>query len=212
MGSEVDKLYEEIERLNKRISELESENSNSGNNESNTINMGDDRNLGVIPEQESFVLDTHSLGGYRNLSLPNGGVMKVKVLPFCKNGNHVIKSMDDIIFCSRCGGVICKEHAFDISPPLCRECVEKELAGLDHKSIAVLFAVKNGLGLNYLKGTLKLSKKEIDEALSQCVSSGYIKQSIFNFLFSGYQTTFDGERKLYLASLIYELPNPEGGE
>ncbi|MEM3190882.1 MAG: hypothetical protein QXU98_07750 [Candidatus Parvarchaeota archaeon] len=207
MGSEVDKLYEEIERLNKRIAELEHDSSGRADDSSGGFDTV--HGLGIIPEQESFILDSHSVGGYRNLSLPNGGVMKVKVLPFCKNGSHVVKNIDDIIFCSRCGGVICKEHMFDISPPLCRECVEKELGELDYKDVALLFAVKNNLGVGYLTSVLKLSRSEIDEAAANCLSRGYLKRSFFNFLFSGYQTTFEGERIIHMASLIYDLPNQD---
>ena len=211
MASESDKLYEEIERLNKRISELESESSRSDNGGVNAAYTGNDKDLGVIPEQESFVVDSHSLGGYRNLSLPNGGVMKVKVLPFCKNGNHIIKSIDEIVVCSRCGGMICKEHAFDISPPMCRECIEKELSALTYKELMVLFAVENKLGMRYLTNDLKLNWREVEEAAANCVSLGYLRQSVFNFLFSGFQTTFEGKQMLYMASLIYDFPSLEQG-
>lgn len=205
MASEVDRLYEEIERLNKKISELK-----AGSSDNSSFN-GDPQGIGIIPEQESFILDPHSIGGYRNMSLPNGGVMKVKVLPFCKNGSHIVKDVEKIVFCSRCGGVTCKEHLFDVSPTLCRECVEKEVGGMSYKDVAVLLAVENGLGIDYLTSGLKLSKKEIDESAANCVSGGYLKRSIFNFFFSGYQMTFEGEKMLYLASLVYDLPAPSGG-
>ncbi len=193
---DLDKLYDLIYKLNEEVAELK--------RRSEEVKQDpDESQMDVVTDQEHVLVDPHSLGEYKNVSLPNGSVLKMRTYPMCVNGRHVINDLSDIVFCSRCGGAICSKHALDIDPPLCKNCIREEVGILSEAEIAVLVAVSKGVPFWRMTKTLKVSRGLVSKSLEKLRSLGFIRLGFPNFL--RYETTMDGDNFIRLASFIYDI-------
>ncbi len=194
MEGDIDQIYDLIYKLDQKISDLEKKHSE--------IDVGekDDMAQDIITDQERIVVDSHSLGEYKNVSLSNGSTMKIKSYPLCANGRHIIKNLDDIVFCSKCGNAICKEHNIQISPPLCINCVNDIIGPVTQNELLILSVISKGVSYWSLSKSLKLSWRDIKTGIQNLQSLGYIRRSIFR-----YETTLEGEKILNLARFVYDI-------
>jgi cell division protein ZapA (FtsZ GTPase activity inhibitor) len=198
---EIDKLYDAVIKLNKRVSELDQRNI-----EIETILSKfppqQQKEDSYILDQENTVIDPYNVGGYKNVSMPNGGVIKIKSKSFCANGRHIIENLEKILFCAKCNAILCAEHYLGVDgEPVCSNCIKNELKNIDSLSLYILAAISGGFSLHKLKKLLNVERKEFGDSLSFLLSSKYIKQ---NLLFS-YELTIHGRHTLALAENLYDF-------
>ena len=180
MEDDINKMYEEIVRLSKKISELDQRSAEieSVISSLDLSSKPKEPENPAILDQETITLDPHNIGGYRNLSMPNGGVMKVKATPFCVNGRHVVRSVDDITFCAKCSSIFCEAHAYPTEEPMCEACIKDTIRDFDPAAFYALFAARYGIPLRKLRKRLNMSRSEIKPHLEKLVSSGCMKQNM----------------------------------
>ena len=204
MENDFDKIYDAIFKMNKKLSEIDLKNLELSKIISSLPALkpatNDDPQEAII-EQEDVVADPYSVGGYKNVSLPNGGLIRIKSKPFCSNGRHMISDTDGLIFCSRCSSVICRDHRPAIDEPMCRQCLSVALKDFDAADLYVLFAVVNGVQTKKLRKTLNLSRAEFSAAVSKLVRKGCARQNMFFSL----KPTLYGMNVSNLASCLYDM-------
>ncbi len=204
MENDFDKIYDAIFKMNKKLSEIDLKNVELSKILSSlpvfkpaaAIPQADE-----IVEQEDTVADPYSVGGYRNVSLPNGGLIRIKSKPLCSSGRHIVFDIDGIIFCSHCNSIICKDHKPALDEPLCKPCISEVLKGFDVADLYVLFAVVKGVQLNKLKKVLGLSRRDLSTALSKLINKGCARQNIMFAI----NPTMYGISISGLASCLYDM-------
>jgi hypothetical protein len=202
MEDDVRQLYEAVLKMNEKLAQVNSKNEQM---ESiiNAMSQYILENKGGedITEQEMIVLDPFNLGGYKNISSANGSVFKVKSKSLCVNGRHTVEENAPVLLCSKCGGIVCYEHDKGLSPPLCINCIRKEIEDLGLLEIYVLNAVNQGISINDLRKALKGSYKEFNQAQSKLLKEGYMdKDLLFRKIL-----TVKGNSALALGSKVYDL-------
>ncbi len=199
---EIDKLYDAILKLSKRISELDQRNIEIESILS-SMTPSQQKEDAYILDQENTIVDSYNISGYKNVSLPNGGVIKLKSKSFCANGRHVIENLEKMIFCAKCNAIICREHYLELDgEPACVSCLKNELNGVDDLSLYILSAISDDFPLWRLRRLLNVDIKEFKTALKNLLELKYIKQ---NLIFS-YEITLYGRRVLNLAENLYDFP------
>lgn len=201
MEEEIKQLYEAFLKMNEKLSQINSKNEHLEslvNSLSQYIleNKGEE-----ITEEEMTILDPFNLGGYKNVSSPNGSVFKVKSRSLCVNGRHVINDGEPVLLCSKCSSIICYQHDKGISPPLCINCIENELGELGPLEIYILDSVNKGIPLNSLRKALKGSYKEFAKSQLKLIREGYLEKDIF----FRRVLTLKGNKALVFGSKIYDL-------
>lgn len=212
---DLNKLYDSVLELNKKISELDGRNAEiesflSSLNTDASKNAQDGKDVDAVIDQESTIVDPYNIGGHKSLSLPNGGVVKLKSRSFCVNGRHVVNNVDDMLFCSRCNAIVCRAHAYELEEQVCSACLKDEIKEFDSTCLYLLFALKNGIPVRKLKHRLNASKDEMDSAISKLKSHNCVAQDM---LFR-YRISIRGEEVLNTARILYDfsfLEEPKQG-
>lgn len=202
MENDSEKLYEAILKLNKRVTELDQKNIEietllSSVNFSNTK----DSKENVVIDQETTVVDPYNMAGHKSVSMPNGGVIRLKSKSLCVNGRHIINNNEDILFCSKCNSIFCRDHSYGLDATICTNCLKEELGQFDNVSLYVLFALKNGISLSALKKRLNIPKIDLDNSLKKLKETNCATQDIF----FRYKLSIYGEEVLNIASLLYNF-------
>lgn len=190
-------------KLNKKLNELDQRNSEIEAIIASLTKQTTEQasNEGFILDQEEIIVDPFRVGGYKNTSLPNGGVVKIKSQPLCLNGKHIIKNQEAIRFCSKCNGIFCIEHGYNMNEPICIDCLKDILKDFDQLDIYILSALNESVPLRRLKKALNISNKDISINLSKLLSKGCIKQD----LFLRYHLTIQGGTILFLGVNLYDI-------
>jgi hypothetical protein len=198
---EIEKLYDAVVKLNKRISELDQRNVEIESILSSLPPPQQKEDFYIL-DQENTVIDPYNIGGYKNVSMPNGGAIKIRSKSFCANGRHIIENQEKILFCTKCSAITCTEHYFGVdSEPFCSSCLKNELKDIDDVSLYIIAAIDGGFSLHKLKRLLNVGHKEFLGSLSALLTSKYIKQN----LFFSYGLTVYGRRVLALAENLYDF-------
>lgn len=206
MEDDIEKLYDALSKLNKKVSDMDVRNEEIARMLSSAQSAGPkveprDYSSDPIMEEENTVIDTRGMGGYRNISLPNGGAIRVKSKPFCFTGRHIVSNLDGAVFCSHCDSLICREHDFKLDEPICRKCVSALVQDIGFPDVYILFALVNGVPLDRIKRHFNLSRQEFSTAVSRLIKNGCAKRNLF-FLTA---PTFYGTSTAGLAAKIYDL-------
>ena len=201
MEEEIKHLYEAVIKLNEKMSQVNSKNEQLEvliNSISQYIleNKGED-----IMEQETVVLDPFNLGGYKNISSQNGSVFKVKSKALCVNGRHTVENAEPVLICSKCNSIICHQHDKGVFPPICINCISKEIEDLDPLDIYVLHSVSADISLGALRKILKGSYKEFARSQGKLIRDRYIERDL---LFRR-TLTVKGSGALAMGSKLYDL-------
>jgi hypothetical protein len=200
MEEEQKRLYEEITRLNEKVLELGQRNAEIEAKLASVQARDETHDGEQIIEQEAYLLDAHNPPGKKTISLPNGGVIKLRSQSFCVNGRHIIRDSASMLFCSKCDSIMCTSHASGLDEPLCSICISSMLSGVDNIDLFILHALYSKKPFSELKRRLNVGEK-FNESLSKLVGLGYVKR---NILFS-YGLTIDGEYALKLALQIKDV-------
>lgn len=201
MGEDIDKLYNAVIKLSKKVSELDQRNVEIESILS-TFNPKTQKEDAYILDQENTVVDSYNIGGYKNVSMPNGGVIRMKSKSFCVNGRHILDNLNNIVFCSKCNAIICTDHFLMIDgEPACINCIKDELKNLDNLSLYILAALVKKFPLFKLKRSFNVQIGEFRSALTYLLKSGYIKQNVL-FL---YTITLYGKRLVNIAENLYDF-------
>ncbi|MEM0143698.1 MAG: hypothetical protein QXL94_07085 [Candidatus Parvarchaeum sp.] len=201
MEDDIKQLYEAVLKINERLSQVDSKN---GQLESLINSMSQyilEKNEGDITEQEIVVLDPFNIGGYKNVSTPNGSVLKVRSKGLCVNGRHSVDENTSVILCSKCNGIVCERHDTGLSPPLCVNCIKDQIKELELLDIYILNAISIGLNINELRKIVKGSYSEFRSAQQKLLKGGYLEKDLF---FRKILTT-KGASALALGSKVYDL-------
>ena len=204
MGNDFDRIYDAIFKMNKKLSEIDLKNAELSRillSLPATGPVAGDQKEDAIIEQEDVIADPYSVGGYKNVSLPNGGLIRIKSKPFCSTGRHMISDIDGLIFCSRCSSMICRDHRPKMDDPLCRQCLSDALKDFDAADLYVLFAVVSGVQTKKLRNAIGLSRAELSMTVSKLIKTGCIRQ---NMVFS-LKPTMYGMNVSCLASCLYDM-------
>lgn len=206
MEDDIEKLYDAISKLNKKLSGLEIKNEELARILSSAQPAVPQREQcdysnEPITEEENTVIDTHGIGGYRNISLPNGGAIRVKSKPFCFTGRHIVSNLEGAVFCSHCDSLICKDHDFKLDEPICRKCVSAILQDIGFPDVYLLFGMVNGIPLARVRKHFNLSRREFSSAVSRLAKKGCVRM---NLLFRP-SPTFYGTSMSGFAAKIYDL-------
>ncbi|MCL5101658.1 MAG: hypothetical protein M1348_03555 [Candidatus Parvarchaeota archaeon] len=201
MEDDFEKVYDAILKLNKRISELDQRNLEIETLLSTISPKCDAPKEEAIFEQEGTILDPYNIGGHKSVSMPNGGVIRLKSKSLCVNGRHAVDNPDEISFCSKCSAIVCKNHTYDYKETICTGCLKNELNGLNEASLYALFAIKERIPIRTLKKKLNIPKEDLNIALQQLMESKCVRQDIFFH----YRISMYGEETLSIAKLIYDF-------
>ena len=206
MEDEMKQLYEALIKMNERVSQIGNK-SDQLETLINALSQYIMQNKGEeITEEETTVIDPFNLGGYKNVSSPNGSVFKVKSKAFCVNGRHTLEEGKPLLICSKCNGIICYQHDKGVYPVMCVDCIQKEIPEIGLLEASILNAVKYKIKISDLKVAINISYKEIVKAQSKLIRDGYIDNDMFFRKF----LTVKGLSALNLANKLYEIL-PENG-
>ncbi len=200
MEEDTDKLYEALLKLNKKVSELDQRNVETQAAISSLSPPAIEEERPII-DQEVTMLDAYNISGYKSLSLPDGGFVRLRSRSLCVNGRHVVDSADKVLFCSKCNAIICTDHRHDLDETICTGCLEKRISDFDSMSLYVLFALENGISIRKLRKRLNVPWKEIEAALDKLQKSNYI----FRDLLFRYQINIYGESAVNTAKLVMDF-------
>ena len=203
MDEDANKIYEALFKMSKKLAEIDQRNQELEeiiSKFNSRQSSGEEQNPTII-DQENYLADPFAIGGHRNLSLPNGGSIRLKSQPLCINGRHIIKDSLDILFCSKCNSIFCAEHRYDSDDPICVNCLKEEIRDFDSLSLYLMFSLRNGIRVSKIKRRFNLSNKEISSSLSRLVSVGCVRRDVF----FKYLLTMAGEKVLNTARLLYDF-------
>ncbi len=203
MEDDMNKIYDAIFKMSKKLAEMDQRNQEL---EEIVSKFGQNRHVEeeqdpTIIDQENYLVDPHAIGGHKNLSLPNGGSIRLKSQPLCINGRHIIKDSSEILFCSKCSSIFCTGHSYESEDPTCVNCLREEIRDFDSLSLYVMFALRNGIPLSKIKRRFNLSGSELSDSLSKLVSSGCVKRDMFFRCL----LTITGEKVLNSACVLYDF-------
>ncbi len=200
MEEDISKLYEALLKLNKKVSELDQRNTEiqAAISSMSPPAIGEEK---PVIDQETTMLDAYNISGYKSLSLPDGGFVRLKSRSLCVNGRHVVDSTDKMLFCSKCDAIICTDHRYDLDETVCAGCLEKRISDFDSMSLYVLFALENGISIRKLRKRLNIPWKEIEAALDKLQKSN----CIFRDLLFRYRINIYGESAVDTAKLIMDF-------
>ena len=85
-NNDIDKIYDALVRLNKKVSELEQRDMEIESILSN-LNLSPKKEDEYILDQENTIVDSYNLSGHKSVSMPNGGVIRMKSKSFCVLGS-----------------------------------------------------------------------------------------------------------------------------
>lgn len=201
METDSNKMYDAIIKLNRKIAELEQRNMEVENILSSFNPAAESEESKAIVEQETTLTDPFNLEARKNVSLPNGGVIRMKSKPLCVNGRHVINNEDTVAFCSKCSAIMCDRHLYDLDQPVCMNCLKEEIKDFDSNSLYLLFAIKNNVPVYRLRRRLNISSEDMKAAISLLESKNCITQDI---IFRRHINIY-GENVLNTAMLLYDF-------
>ncbi len=200
MEDDSNKLYDAILKLNRKVSELEQRNM-----EIETIlasfTPAEEKEEKPVIDQESTITDPYNLEAHKNVSLPNGGVVRLKSKSLCVNGRHIVNNLESVTFCSTCNAIICIEHQYELDEQRCTNCLKDEIKEFDSNSLYLLFAIKNNVPVRKLRRRLNISVDELKVAISLLQSKNCVTQDL---LFR-YHINVYGESLLNTARLLYDF-------
>jgi hypothetical protein len=198
---DLEKLCDAIQKLNKRVSDLDQRNVDIESLIASLAPVQGKQNVDNIVDQECTIADPLNLNGYKSISMPNGGVVKLKSKSFCINGRHLVVNADDIIFCSKCNTIMCKQHDHGLDEPVCTNCLKEEIKDFDDVSLYILFSLRNGISIRRLKARINVPQEKFKEAIEKLFSYSSISQDIF----LRYHITIYGEQVLDTAARLYDF-------
>lgn len=201
MEEELRQLYEAMLKMNEKMAQLDSKNEHLESLINAMSQYFLEKEEGDVTEQETVVLDPFTLGGFKNVSTPNGSVLRVRSKGMCVNGRHSVDESSAVFICSKCNGIVCDKHDTELSPPLCLNCIKDQIRDLDQLHVYLLSAVNSGIAVNYLRKGLKGSYHEFNTALQKLLKEGYLERDL---LFRKILTT-KGSSALILGSKVYDI-------
>jgi hypothetical protein len=201
MEEDTKQLYEAVLKMNEKLSQVNSKNEQLESIINAMSQYMLSKNEGNITEQEIVVLDPFNISGYKNVSTPNGSVLKVRSKGLCVNGRHAVDETSNVNICSKCNGIVCEIHDTGINPPMCINCIKDQIRELEPLDIYILNAVNLGLSLGELRKMIKGSYKEFKAEQQRLIKEGYLDR---NLLFGKILTT-KGASALSLGSKVYDL-------
>jgi hypothetical protein len=185
------KLYELISKIIEKVRELETRNEQ-------IEELLTQKNL-QVPEtvivEERYEPDDRSISSSKKTVMSDGSFVSIVGKPFCVSGHHLIQSEEEIMFCSKCGRVICKHHAVG-KPPLCFDCAVNEINLSDEEAYVLDSIVYNK--------PLAFEVSDKDRILQSLENKGYLKRRWLFF----YKPTLRGYKALsLLQQLLDKLKN-----
>jgi hypothetical protein len=201
MEEDTNKIYEALLKLNRRVAELDQRNAEIEAILSTFNPTQEKEGDRVVIDEESTIIDPYNLESHKNVSLPNGGVIRVKSKSFCVNGRHIVNSAEDILFCSKCNAILCNQHIYGLDEPLCTACIKEEIKAFDMNSLFLLLGIKYNVPIRKIRRRLNISNSDIKTALSLLKAQNCITQD----LFFRYKINIYGENVLNLATLLYDF-------
>lgn len=189
-----DKLYDFISKIMQKITELENRNAMIEDYITNKLQGGISQPMVVEDRVEP---DERNIQASKKTITPEGSLITVVSKPFCVSGRHLIKDEDDILFCSKCGRTICKEHAVG-NPVLCYDCA-RSLINLDDEEAYVLYCLVNKIEPEY-------EVSDYASIIDSLEGKGYVKRKFFFSV----KPTLKGVNAIRLLEQIYNGRN--GGE